>query len=266
MKFYNQKVIRTGPYIEIWEYSKPIITHSDESIIPTDFLDEKQHRFDFDELTSEEQKERLHRMENNRLRAKWRLLRIIDCNYDDRTSFLTLTTKENIKDRAAFLLMLKTFIKRFNYQIFHTKKSELKYVAVLEKQKRGSYHTHILLFDVPFIKHSQLLKIWGHGAVRLNRVDVDSKDNRGRYVTKYFEKGIGQELLDSFGKKSYFASRNLKKPTEDKILLNENLEFDQSVVLYETTYVSKIYRDNQLIDNPVRYRKIKYMEDKNNGL
>lgn len=198
------------------------------------------------------------RMENNRLQAKWRLLRIIDCNYNDRTSFLTLTTKENIRDRANFLDMLKTFIKRFNYQIFSTKKSRLKYVAVLEKQKRGSWHAHILLFDAPFVKHSRLLEIWGHGAVRINRVDVDSKENRGRYVTKYFEKGIGQELLDSFGKKSYFASRNLKKPDEEKILLNQNLEFDKSVIMFESTYISKLYRDGQLVDNPVHYRKIKF--------
>lgn len=114
MKFYNQKVIRTGPYVEIWTYSKPIITHSDEVTISNETLNEKKHRRDFEDLSSEEQKDRLLRMKNNRLQAKWRLLRIIDCNYNDRTSFLTLTTKENIRDRATFLDMLKTFIKRFN--------------------------------------------------------------------------------------------------------------------------------------------------------
>lgn len=262
MKIYNKKVIRTGPYVEVWDYSKPIITHSDETIEPTNFLTEKKNRRSFDELTSDEQKKRLSRMEANRLQAKWRLLRIVDCNYDDKTSFLTLTTKDNVSDRSAFLAMLKTFIKRFNYNIFNTKKSKLRYVAVLERQKRGSWHSHILLFDVPYVAHSQLLKIWRHGAVRINKVDVDSKENRGRYVTKYFEKGIGQELLESFGKKSYISSRNLKKPEEEKILLNENLEFEQSVIMYETSYISKIYRDGRLIDNPVRYRKIKYTEEK----
>lgn len=41
MKFYNQKVIRTGPYVEIWTYSKPIITHSDEVTISNETLNEK---------------------------------------------------------------------------------------------------------------------------------------------------------------------------------------------------------------------------------
>lgn len=261
MKIYNQKIIRTGPYVEVWEYSKPIITHSDEPIYSSELTDKKKKRRSFDELTTDEQKKRLLRMEISRLQAKWRLLRLVDCNYDDRTSFLTITTKENISDRAIFLNMIKTFIKRYNYTIYNTKKSKLQYVAVLEKQQRGSWHSHILLFNVPFVAHSQLLKIWGYGAVRINKVDVDSKENRGRYVTKYFEKGIGQELLESFGKKSYLSSRNLKKPEEEKILLNEKLSFSESAVLFESNYVSKIYRDGQLIDNPVHYRKIKFDEN-----
>lgn len=133
----------------------------------------------------------------------------------------------------------------------------MKYLTVLERQKRGAWHAHILLFEVPFVPHKKLLELWGHGAVRINKVDVDSKENRGRYITKYFEKGIGQELLESFGKKAYLCSRNLDKPEETKVFLKDKLEFDNSVVLYETEYVSKIYRDGNFIDNPVRYKKIK---------
>ena len=118
-------------------------------------------------------------MKKTRLEAKWNLLRLVDCNYDDNTSFLTLTTKENISDRNHFKDLLKTFIKRFNYHIFNTKKSKLKYLTVLEKQKRGAWHAHILLFSVPYVPHRQLLELWGHGAVRINKVDVDSKENRG---------------------------------------------------------------------------------------
>lgn len=90
-----------------------------------------------------------------------------------------------------------------------------------------------MLFSVPYIPHKQLLELWGHGA---NKVDVDSKENRGRYVTKYFEKGIGQELLENFRKQAYFSSRNLKKPDEDKFYTYEDFNYDSSVVLYETEY------------------------------
>lgn len=257
MTSYNKKIVRTSSYIEIWEYDKPIFSKG-KSITDTNTENtEKSKRRTFDELTPEEQEQRLERMKKTRLEAKWSFLRLVDCNFDDTTSFLTLTTKENISDRNEFKDLLKTFIKRFNYHIFKTKKSQLRYIAVLEKQKRGAWHAHILLFRVPYIPHKQLLELWGHGAVRINKVDVDSKENRGRYVTKYFEKGIGQELLENFGKQAYLSSRNLKKPDEDKFYTYEVFNYDSSVVLYETEYTSKVYKDGQYFDNLVKYKKIK---------
>ncbi|ATF26256.1 Rep protein [Brochothrix thermosphacta] len=264
MAGYNQKIVRTNSYVEIWEYEKPIF-NKDKFIEVSDSIIKKENskRKTFDELTTEEQNKRLERMSKTRLEAKWKLLRLVDCNFDDKTSFLTLTTKKNIEDRNEFTSLLKTFIKRFNYNIFNTKKSELKYLTVLERQKRNAWHAHILLFEVPYIPHEKLLSLWGHGAVRINKVDVDSKENRGRYVTKYFEKGIGQELLESFGKNAYLSSRNLLRPEETKVYLKDKLEFNESAILYETEYISKIYRDGLLIDNPVKYKKIRLIDENN---
>lgn len=261
MSGYNQKIVQTNSYVEIWEYEKPIFTKGEalESNEQVNVDKEKTKRKTFDELTTEEQEKRLIRMNKTRQEAKWRILRSVDCNFDDRTSFLTLTTKENIQNRAEFCKYFKSFIKRYNYQVFNSKKSKLHYLAVLERQQRKAWHVHILLFGVPFVPHKVLLKMWGLGAVRINRLDnLDEVSNAGRYVAKYMEKGIGQELLESFGKKAYLCSRNLKKPDETKQFLKEKLEFDSAAVLYETEYVSKIYKDGQLIDNPVRYRKIKF--------
>jgi hypothetical protein len=68
------------------------------------------------------------------------------------------------------------------------------YISVLERQKRGAWHAHILLFNFPYVPHKDLLRIWGHGAVRINKLDsLDDSSNAGRYVAKYMEKGIGQE-------------------------------------------------------------------------
>ena len=88
-------------------------------------------------------------------------------------------------------------------------------MAVLEKQKRGAYHAHILLFNLPYIPYEKLQKIWKLGSVWINKVDIDSKDNRGRYITKYMEKGIAQELLENKGK-------NLTIP---QIILTDLLNF-----------------------------------------
>lgn len=252
---YNKKIIRTSSYIEIWEYEKAIFTNRK----PKEFANESEprKRRTFEELTEKEQRKRLQRMKQTRLNAKWKLLRLVDCNFNDNTSFLTLTTKENIQDRNKFKNLLKTFIKRFNYNIFQTKKNQLKYIAVLEKQKRDAWHAHILLFDVPYIPHNQLLKLWGHGAVRINKVDVDSKDNRGRYVTKYFEKGIGQELLENFGKHPYLSSNNLKQPIINTNYVPFDYKFSNEEIVYESEYNSKIYIGGEYIDNNVKYKKIK---------
>lgn len=250
--------------MEIWEYEKPIFTKGEllETKEQVNIDKEKTKRKTFDELTTDEQEKRLDRMNKTRQEAKWRILRLVDCNFDDRTSFLTLTTKENIQDRDEFCNYFKSFIKRYNYQVFNSKKSKLRYLAVLERQKRKAWHVHILLFGVPFVPHKELLEMWGLGAVRINRLDnLDEVSNAGRYVAKYMEKGIGQELLESFGKKAYLSSRNLLRPEESKIFLKDNLEFKQSAILYETEYVSKIFRDGNLIDNPVRYRKIRIEDD-----
>ena len=144
MAGYNQKIVRTNSYVEIWEYEKPIF-NKDKFIEVSDSIIKKENskRKTFDELTTEEQNKRLERMSKTRLEAKWKLLRLVDCNFDDKTSFLTLTTKKNIEDRNEFTSLLKTFIKRFNYNIFNTKKSELKYLTVLERQKRNAWHAHI---------------------------------------------------------------------------------------------------------------------------
>lgn len=264
---YNQKIVRSANnYYEIWEYEKPILItdkfEDDFKDINKNDKKEKTIRRTFDELSDEEQNERLRRMSETRLKAKWKILRLVDTNFDNRTSFLTLTTKENIQDRSEFTKMFDLFITRLNYSLYNTKKRKIKYLATLERQKRLAWHAHLLFFDIEFIPHKDLLNIWGHGAVRINKLNhLNDSSNAGRYVVKYMEKSIGQSLLESFGKKSYLASRNLKKPEENKIFLKEKLEFDDSLVLYETEYKSKIYRDGRLIDNPVKYRKIKIAEE-----
>lgn len=76
---------------------------------------------------------------------------------------MTLTFKENIKDIDVSNTEFTNFIRRLNYNLYGTKKSVLKYIAVWEKQKRGAIHYHINLFDIPFIKTKKIEEIWGRG-------------------------------------------------------------------------------------------------------
>ena len=36
----------------------------------------------------------------------------------------------------------------------------------------------------------KLQNLWSHRFIKINRIDVDSKENRGRYLSKYFGKDL----------------------------------------------------------------------------
>lgn len=67
----------------------------------------------------------------------------------------------------------------------------------------------MIIFDIKFIDINKLKEVWGHGFVWINKLDnLDSSSNAGRYIAKYMEKGIGEELLETKGKKGYYCSCN----------------------------------------------------------
>jgi hypothetical protein len=157
-------------------------------------------------------------------RAKKIVMRTINSN-PCLNKFLTLTFEENITDLDYSHNELKKWIKRVNYQVFKTKKSEMRYVAVIEFQKRGAVHYHILC-NLPYIDVNSLAETWGHGFIKLNRIKGDKKrfgsdecDNVGAYVCKYMTKDNDDERLK--GRKSYLMSQNLDKPQEIYVGTNE---------------------------------------------
>lgn len=189
--------------------------------------------------------------------------------------FLTLTFKENIQDLTFANKMFKKYIMRLNYFIqnnyWHERKFEgLKYVSVVEFQKRGAIHYHILLFNMPYIHHKFLLNSWGHGGVYIEgfvRNDkkvsfkYSSKDgsfvsngqvvkNVGAYITKtmnYMVKNLDDDRLK--GKKCYSVSKGLLKPLlidlndceikKEVNVLGHTLTSDQLVYInaYDNEYV-----------------------------
>ena len=172
-------------------------------------------------------------------RARKIIMRTINSN-SCLNKFLTLTFAENVKDLDYSNDEFKKWIKRVNYQVFKTKKSAMKYVAVIEFQDgkeyikngvkckgsgRGAVHYHILC-NLPYIDVNSLAEIWGHGIIKLNRIKGDKKrfgsdecDNVGAYVCKYMTKDNGDERLK--GRKSYLMSQNLDKPQEIYVGTNE---------------------------------------------
>lgn len=240
LKGYNQKIIETSTYIEIWDYETPVfyrqIEPKDEKKQRHEWLEEKTTRKKFDELSAQSQYDSLKRKQKHYKNMRFEIARLVDMNFDNKTKFLTLTFKENIQDIDYTNSEFKKFIKRLNYKLYKTKKSQISYLATWEKQKRGAIHYHIILFNFPYIPHKTLVAIWGHGSVNINKIDVDSIENRGRYISKYFDKDLE---LKEHKKKAFFKSQNLKLPKETKKLTNKEYDLANKNVLFTKDYVRK---------------------------
>jgi hypothetical protein len=278
LKAYNQKIIETPTYIEIYDY-ETIITPK-QKIEKADIKPERKNqlawlyeneliekRKKFDELSAEKQYNSLKRKQQYYKNMRFDIARIVDTNFDYKTKFLTLTFRENILEIDYANNEFKKFIKRLNYELYQTKKATIKYLATWEKQKRGAIHYHIILFDFPYISVNRLTTIWGYGFVKINKIDVDSVENRGRYISKYFEKDLD---LKEHKKKAFFKSRNLKLPKTTRKLADHPFDSANSDVLYTSEYLVRrpiFYSSLNELGQPemkmdfqestVRYTKIK---------
>lgn len=271
LKSYNVKTVETPTTIEVWEYiNEPVIYSSnvdkDNSINKN--IDKTENN-DNEILSAIKQYDSIKRKQKHYQEMRWIIARIVDCNFDNKTKFMTLTFKDNIQDITYTNYEFNKFIKRLNFRLYHDKKQKLKYIAVWEKQKRGAIHYHIIFFDFPYIKLKELQEIWGHGFVKINKIDVDSKDNRGRYVSKYFSKDIDER---NYKQKAFFKSRNLIMPITNKMTREELIDFSNENVVFTKTYTRKVpnYHLFQTLndeltftESKVRYTKIR--KDFSNG-
>lgn len=170
-------------------------------------------------------------------RSALKLRRLINCNCGENDLFITLTYKDNLEDVKKGKEDFKNFIKRWNYQRKKKKEKPLKYVYVVEFQKRGAVHFHCIFFNVGYIKKKELSELWGLGFVKVNK--IDHVDNVGSYVVKYMEKDLVDDRLNNSD--LYGRSRgNLDEPViiknpQELAILEETLE-DKCV--YESTYPS----------------------------
>lgn len=157
-------------------------------------------------------------------RRKKKIRRLINSNLYDvsKCSFITLTYKENMKRldvaKKDFLLFIKRF--KYHYPLFD------KYLYVIERQKRGAIHFHIVFFDVPYINFKIVSDIWGKGFIDIHNVR-DIK-NLGSYLTKYLNK---REQKENMSGRVWGYSKSLLKP---KVKVSDlsgdiNRDFDKLV-------------------------------------
>lgn len=232
LKSYNSKVVISGSIIEFYDYEENIL----------EGFDIKEHHDCGRNHEAKEEDKKTNR-EKVLNRARRDLRRLVNTNIKDYSKFITLTFADNIQDFEVANYEFKKFRQRLERYL----KRKIEYVCVPEFQKRGAIHFHVVMFNVPYIKHKDLSDLWSNGFVRINR--IDSVDNVGAYICKYMSKDFDtDERLK--GKKCYFTSRKLDKPVEIKEKeLIENLanSLPADSLVYENTF------DNDF--NKTRYKQ-----------
>lgn len=193
-RLYNRRLIRSGNVLELYEYGKPVMRGA--VVHGSAFYGRANAPYTSAE-TKRENRAKIAR------RARETVRRTINAN-PQLNKFLTLTYAENMTDIDRSRKELDNFFKRLKRQF-----PRFAYVCVIEFQKRGAVHFH-LLCNLPFVDVKALAEVWGHGFIKLNR--IDNVDNVGAYVTKYMTKENMDERL--IGYRSYSMSRGLNQPQE----------------------------------------------------
>lgn len=225
------KSIKYGNFIDLYRFSVPFR-------VKRDYVRKYKIR---------EKKE--ERREDNIENTRWLIQRIVSCNSVGRSLFITLTFAENITDLRQANKEWRNFIKRFNYA-FDIK---LKYLCIVEFQKRGAIHYHAIFFNMPFIDNLKdvLYKIWGYGYTDYKvlsltkQYDLESIKHIGSYVSKYFKKGLLDKRL--VGNRAFFCSRGLVRPEiETPYNLQDIKKYDNLKLLAHFSYKSKYLGNVQL--------------------
>lgn len=151
-------------------------------------------------------------------RAKREIIELIRLNLVPDSCLLTLTYKENVQDYNKAYRDFYNFVKliRYKYNLV------LKYIRVIELQKRGAIHFHVIVFNPEFcwIPYNDIYKVWGHGAVHIRKIEVlddVTADKVGNYLGKYLTKS--KEIAPN--KKIYTTSRNIKRLEKQRIVIED---------------------------------------------
>ena len=232
---YNVKVVVSGHVLEVYEYSDTIWRNlqSKKAVSPLKISPE-----DMDEVILAEKLD--YRGKSN-IRARNTLRRLALANFSNRSKFLTLTFRDDVKDVETANKEFKRFIRKMRKLL-----GDFKYIAVIEFTKAGRVHYHVLM-DINYVKATVLENTWGNGFIKINR--IDHVDNVGAYVVKYMTKSDADERL--IGKKMYQCSRNLERPREyigaEALYIVEQLKKEKRKIAYSNKYQSK------LTDNEISY-------------
>lgn len=173
------------------------------------------------------------RQAGNISRTRNNVRRLSLANFDNGSKFVTLTFADNITSISEANVYWASFIRRLKRKF-----GRFKYMAVIEFQKRGAVHYHVI-WDLPYIKKFELAEIWGNGFIKVNR--IDHVDNVGAYIVKYMTKDLLDERLVK--QKSYQCSRGLDIPIifrdDEAEMITKLYDLDNRKIVFASCYESE---------------------------
>lgn len=219
-------MITSGDIVEIFEYERPVILGKSRNALGRAVEASEEDKRETRKKTLSQSHSYVRRLINANVKA-----------WGESPKFVTLTFAENVQDIPTANYEFKKFRQRLEYEY----KIKLKYLVVMEFQKRGAIHYHAIMFNLPFIENEKLAMIWGNGFIKINA--IDQVTNIGVYVTKYMTKENYEEAKSDrlIGKKSYFTSRGLIKPQET--IDKKEIEQSEAVLSPIKTYEANFEND-----------------------
>jgi hypothetical protein len=196
----------------------------------------------------------VHNKKKNGTKKRNKIINLINSN-PQLDTFVTLTFKENIQDFDYAYKCFKKFNRKMNETMNKTG-NKFEFVSVIEFQKRGAIHFHVLCnlktnFNIQKYKKSikqmdfenQLHDFaWQYGWITVQPIkNVNGKDNNniGAYMVKYMTKECDNDL--TVNEKMTSSSKGLRKPIEIKIWdRNSKNEYD---TLGTPNFQSNYYSD-----------------------
>lgn len=216
------KIIVSGHVVEKWTYERMPVPN----VKRTTETDECQIEWDAEDTKGT-------RQYDNGRRARWNFIRMVNMNFTEHSKFVTLTFADNVTDLDTAHKEFDKFMKRMRRRY-----GGFKYAAVVEFQKRGAVHYHVIS-DLPYIPKKDLSQVWRQGFVRIN--DIEHVDNVGAYLSKYMTKEAYDPRLA--GRKLYFTSQHLERPVVFKgteaDVITELYKLGKIKTVFESSYLSE---------------------------
>lgn len=174
-------------------------------------------------------------------RTRQNLVDTIHANLTPFSKFVTLTIRQDSATKDDMSYYLKQFAKRFK----RLKGFNLPYVGLLERQERGAFHFHLVVFLDSFIPFEDLNHCWTYGFTDIKAI---TSDDVIPYIAKYLTKDSNLvKEKGFFNKRIIYRSRGLKTPVEHINKIPDSYNNLESTYQYQYALKTNEERHNDLI-------------------